>query len=56
MKRDIEALAQNAIGFVGDAAGRAAAGIEGLVNPPPAIGEQTGGALVDVEGRPIYGL
>lgn len=53
---DIEALAQNAIGFVGDAAGRAAEGIEGLVNPPPAIGEQTGGALVDVEGRPIYGL
>ena len=53
---DIEALAENAIGFVGDAAGRAAAGIEGIVNPPPAIGEQTGGALVDVEGRPIYGL
>ena len=53
---DIEALAENAIGFVGDAAGRAAAGIEGLVNPQPAIGEQTGGALVDVEGRPIYGL
>ena len=53
---DIEALAQNAIGFVGDAAGRAAGGIANLVNPEPAVGEQTGGGLVDADGNPIFGL
>ena len=53
---DIEALAQNAIGFVGDVAGRAAGGISNLVNPPQQVGEQTGGGLVDAEGNPIFGL
>ena len=53
---DIEALAQNAIGFVGDVAGRAAGGISNLVNPQPQVGEQTGGALTDAEGNPIFGL
>lgn len=37
-------------------AGRAGAGIANLVNPPPGIGEQTGGGLVDAEGNPIFGL
>ena len=45
---DLEAAAQNAIGFVGDIAGRAAGGISSLVNPDAPVGEQTGGALVDV--------
>ncbi len=53
---DIEALAQNAIGFVGDVAGRAAGGISNLVNPEPPVGEQTGGGLVDAAGNPIFGL
>ena len=53
---DLEAAAQNAIGFVGDIAGRAAGGISSLVNPDTPVGEQTGGALVDVEGKPIFGL
>ena len=53
---DIEALAQNAIGFVGDVAGRAAGGISNLVNPPQQVGEQTGGGLVDAAGNPIFGL
>jgi hypothetical protein len=48
----IEAAAQNAIGFVGDVAGRAARGIAGLFEP--AIGEQTGGRL-DPEGQ-VFGL
>lgn len=48
----IEAAAQNAIGFVGDVAGRAAKGIAGLFEP--AIGEQTGGRL-DPEGQ-VFGL
>jgi len=52
----IEAAAQNAIGFVGDQAGRAAGGIANLINPPAAVGEQTGGALTDAEGNPIFGL
>jgi len=53
---DLEAAAQNAIGFVGDVAGRAAGGISNLVNPPPQVGEQTGGGLTDAEGNPIFGL
>jgi hypothetical protein len=53
---DLEAAAQNAIGFVGDIAGRAAGGISSLVNPDTPVGEQTGGALVDAEGKPIFGL
>tara|TARA_R110001632_G_scaffold36184_3_gene91338 strand:+ start:2735 stop:5386 length:2652 start_codon:yes stop_codon:yes gene_type:complete len=53
---DLEAAAQNAIGFVGDVAGRAAGGISSLVNPDTPVGEQTGGALVDAEGKPIFGL
>ena len=60
---NLEAAAQNAIGYVGDLAGRAGAGIANLVNPSPAaqrartgIGEQTGGALTDAEGNPIFGL
>jgi hypothetical protein len=53
---NLEAAAQNAIGFVGDVAGRAGAGIANLVNPPAAVGEQTGGALTDAEGKPIFGL
>ncbi len=48
----IEAAAQNAIGFVGDVAGRAARGIAGLFEP--GIGEQTGGRL-DPEGQ-VFGL
>jgi len=48
----IEAAAQNAIGFVGDVAGRAARGIAGLFEPE--IGEQTGGRL-DPEGQ-VFGL
>jgi len=48
----LEAAAQNAIGFVGDAAGRAAEGIAGLLKPE--IGEQTGGRL-DPEGQ-VFGL
>ena len=48
----LEAAAQNAIGFVGDVAGRAAEGISGLLKPE--IGEQTGGQL-DPEGK-IFGL
>jgi hypothetical protein len=48
----IEAAAQNAIGYVGDVAGRAARGIAGLFEP--AIGEQTGGRL-DPEGQ-VFGL
>jgi hypothetical protein len=52
----IEAAAQNAIGFVGDVAGRAAGGIAGLVfgEQEPKVGEQTGGRL-DPEGQ-IFGL
>lgn len=52
----IEAAAQNAIGFVGDVAGRAAGGIAGLVfgEPEPKPGEQTGGRL-DPEGQ-VFGL
>tara|TARA_R110000823_G_scaffold277171_1_gene395728 strand:- start:1262 stop:3919 length:2658 start_codon:yes stop_codon:yes gene_type:complete len=53
---DLEAAAQNAIGFVGDIAGRAAGGISSLVNPDTPVGEQTGGALVDAKGKPIFGL
>lgn len=53
---DLEAAAQNAIGFVGDIAGRAAGGISSLVNPDTPVGEQTGGGLVDAEGNPIFGL
>ena len=53
---DLEAAAQNAIGFVGDIAGRAAGGISSLVNPDTPVGEQTGGGLVDAEGKPIFGL
>ena len=53
---NLEAAAQNAIGFVGDVAGRAGAGIANLVNPPPGIGDQTGGGLTDAEGNPIFGL
>ena len=53
---DLEAAAQNAIGFVGDVAGRAAGGISSLVNPDTPVGEQTGGALVDAKGKPIFGL
>ena len=53
---NLEAAAQNAIGFVGDVAGRAAGGISNLVNPPPQVGDQTGGALTDAEGNPIFGL
>ena len=53
---NLEAAAQNAIGFVGDVAGRAGAGIANLVNPPPQVGDQTGGALTDAEGNPIFGL
>ena len=37
-------------------AGRAAGGIANLVNPEPAVGEQTGGGLVDADGNPIFGL
>jgi len=48
----LEAAAQNAIGFVGDVAGRAAEGIAGLLKPE--IGEQTGGRL-DPEGQ-VFGL
>lgn len=48
----IEAATQNAIGFVGDVAGRAARGIAGLFEP--GIGEQTGGRL-DPEGQ-VFGL
>ncbi len=48
----IEEAAQNAIGFVGDVAGRAARGIAGLFEP--GIGEQTGGRL-DPEGQ-VFGL
>ena len=53
---DLEAAAQNAIGFVGDIAGKAAGGISSLVNPDTPVGEQTGGALVDAKGKPIFGL
>lgn len=53
---DLEALAQNAIGFVGDVAGGAIGGIRGLFEAQPEIGEQTGGALVGPEGNPIFGL
>ena len=48
----LEAAAQNAIGFVGDVAGRAAEGIAGLLKP--GVGEQTGGRL-DPEGQ-VFGL
>ena len=51
---DLASAAQNAIGFVGDVAGRAASGIAGLFEPN--IGEQTGGALVTQTGEPIFGL
>tara|TARA_R110002126_G_scaffold66050_3_gene168024 strand:- start:2335 stop:4644 length:2310 start_codon:yes stop_codon:yes gene_type:complete len=51
---DLASAAQNAIGFVGDVAGRAASGIVGLFEPN--IGEQTGGALVTQTGEPIFGL
>ena len=52
----IEAAAQNAIGFVGDVAGRAAGGISGLVfgEEEPKPGQQTGGRL-DPEGK-VFGL
>jgi len=53
---DLQAAAENAIGFVGDVAGGAIGGIRGLFEAQPEIGEQTGGALVGPEGNPIFGL
>jgi hypothetical protein len=53
---NLEAAAQNAMGFVGDIAGGALGGLRGLFQADPVIGEQTGGALVTQEGEPIYGL